>query len=167
MGLISLSIQACQGLTTYYSAWRSYDEEIRQIYRNVDELKITCENLERELQRIAQDQEPAVQQIFKLIVLCRDGINSLAQALDRCHLTQIPDSIATRIGLLRARALYPFKKQTLQTLQDNVRGVQGNLTGALQILQLYVNWYWKTLKTTKSISTATFQLDMSNNFHPW
>ena len=53
VGLISLSIQSSQGLMSYYSAWKSYDEQIGHTHQNLDELRITCENLERELQRIA------------------------------------------------------------------------------------------------------------------
>lgn len=136
VGLLSLSIQSCQGLTSYYSAWRSYDEQISQTYRNVEELKVTCENLDRGLQKISQDQEPAVQQVVRLIASCQDGIQSLHHALDRCHSTQVPHSLAAKIELYRARALYPFRKQTLQTLKDTVQSIQGNLGSALQILQL-------------------------------
>lgn len=136
VGLLSLSIQSCQGLTSYYSAWKSYDEQIRQTYRNVEELKVTCENLERELQRITQVQEPAVQQVVRLIVSCQDGIQSLRHALDRCDSIQVPHSLAERIEIYRARALYPFRKQTLQILKDTVQGIQGNLGSALQILQM-------------------------------
>ena len=139
VGLISLGIQSCQGLTSYYSAWISYDEQISQTSRNVDELRITCENLEYELQRIDQDQAPAVQQVAKLIVSCQDGIDSLRCALQRCHSTQIPQNLAAKIHLYRSRALYPFRKQTLQSLKDTVHNMQGNLSTALQILQLYVD----------------------------
>lgn len=141
VGLISLSIQSCQGLTSYYSAWKSSDEDIRQIYQNVEELKITCEGLERELQRITQAQELAVQQVVKLIVSCQHGIQSLRHALDRCHSTKVPHSLAERMEIYRARALYPFRKQTLQVLKDNLQSIQGNLGSALQILQMYVKHY--------------------------
>lgn len=136
VGLISLSIQTCQGLTSYYSAWKSHDEQISHTYRSLDELRVTCENLDRELPRITQYQDPAVRQVDRLIASCKDGINNLRHALDQCHSTQIPQTLTAKIESYRARALYPFKKQTLQTLKDIVHGVQGNLSSALQILQL-------------------------------
>lgn len=139
VGLISLSIQSCQGLTSYYSAWKSYDAEISQTYHNVDELMITCENLQRELQSIIQVQGPAVQQVVRLIASCEVGIQNLRQALDRCHSTQVPHSFVAKTALYRTRALYPFRKQTLQTLKDTVQSIQSNLGSALHILQLYVN----------------------------
>lgn len=67
VGLISLSIQSSQGLISYYSAWKSYDEQIGHTHQNLDELRITCEYLERELQRIVQYQEPAIQSVARLI----------------------------------------------------------------------------------------------------
>ena len=136
IGLISLSIQLCQGLTSYYSAWRSYDQQVSHTYHNLDELRITCGILERELQRITQYQEPAVRQVVRLIVSCQDGTNSLRHALEQCHSTQIPQTLTAKFDLYRARALYPFKKQTLRTLEDNVHSIQGNLSSALLILQL-------------------------------
>ncbi len=140
VGLISLGIQSCQGLTSYYSAWKSYDEQISQTYRNIDELKITCENLERELQRMTVDQDPAIQQVVRLITSCQDGIHDLCYALGHCRSTKVPHSLDAKIKLFRARALYPFRKQTLETLIDSVHSIQSNLGSALQILQLYVRW---------------------------
>lgn len=90
--------------------------------------------LERELQKITQHQESAVQQVIRLIASCQDGIESLRHALARCHSTQVPHSLAARVELCGARALYPFRKQTLRTLKDAVQSVQGNLGSALQIL---------------------------------
>ena len=167
VGLISLSIQSCQGLASYYSAWKSYDEQIGHTYRNLDELRITCENLERELQRITQYQEPAVQQVVRLIASCQDGINSLGHALEKCHSVQIPDTLTAKIRLYRDRALYPFRKQTLQRLRDTVHDIQGNLSSALQILQLYVERSQRSLESTEAIFKVMFRLNKSRNLLFW
>lgn len=167
VGLISLSIQSCQGLTSYYSAWRSYDEQISQTYRYVDELRLTCEHLERELQNISQIQKPAVEQVVELIASCQDEIHSLRYALDRCHSTHLPQSLGEKIVLHRARLLYPFKKQTLQTLKGTVHDIQGNLGSALQVLQLYVNRYQRKTESTKAAFAVIFRLGMSKDLHPW
>ena len=150
VGLISLSIQSCQGLTSYYSAWNSYDEQIGHTHRNLDELRITCENLERELQRITQYQEPAVQQVVRLIASCQHGINSLRHALEQCHSVPIPDTPIAKIKLYRARALFPFRKQTLERLKNTVNSIQSNLGNALQILQLYVEQSQRNVESTEA-----------------
>ena len=167
VGLISLSIQSCQGLTSYYSAWKSYDEQIGHTHRNLDELRITCENLERELQRITQYQEPAVQQVVRLIASCQEGINSLRYALEQCQSVQIPDTLTTKIKLYRARALFPFRKQTLQRLRDSVHSVQGNISSALQILQLYVESSQRSLIGTEAIFTVMFRLNKNRDWLSW
>ena len=105
----------------------------------MDDLRITCENLERELQRIAEDQNPAVQQVVKFVTSRQDSIQNRYMALGQCHSTHIPDSLTAKFRRYRARALYPFRKQTLQVLEDDVRSIQGNLSSALQTLQLYVS----------------------------
>lgn len=167
VGLISLSIQSCQGLASYYSAWKSYDEQIGHTHRHLDELRITCETLERELQRITQNQEPAVQQVVRLIASCQDGINGLRHALEQCHSVQIPHTLAAKLELYRARALYPFRKQTLKTLQDHVHSVQGNLSSALQVLQLYAGRYQRSCEITNATLPAISPLGMSKVLHSW
>ena len=156
VGLISLSIQSCQGLTSYYSAWKSYDEQVGHTYRNLDELRITCENLKCELQRTIHYQGPAVQQVVRLIASCQDGISSLHHALEQCRSVQIPDTLTAKIKLYRDRALYPFRKQTLQRLEDTVHSIQGNLGSALQLLQLYVEQSRRSLESTEATLQSCF-----------
>ena len=54
VGLITLGLQSCQGLALYYSAFKSIDDELGQAYQDINELKITCENLEGVIRRTAQ-----------------------------------------------------------------------------------------------------------------
>jgi uncharacterized protein YoxC len=136
IGSLSLSIQCCEGLTNYYSDYKSYSDEINRILQRTDELKITCHNLERELQGRTQSIEPTAQQAIRLIATCQDNIQKLDHALSQCRSTQMPQNLTAKIQLFRAKSLYPFKKRTLQTLEEAVNSVQRNLGSALQTLQL-------------------------------
>ena len=136
VGLISLSIQCCEGLTKYYSDYKSCSEEINQIILSTDELRLTCQNIEGELQRLSQTQQPVIQQIIRLIASCRTGMQNLNDALGQCISTQLPSKLPAKLQQFRVRALYPFKKRTLQTLKDTVHGLQNNLQSALLILQM-------------------------------
>lgn len=136
VGLISLSIQCCKGLTSYYSDYRSYSDEINRTFQRMDELKITCCNLKRELEGRAQPIEPTAVQAIGLIASCQNNIQKLDHALNQCRTTQLPKEISARIQSIRAKGLYPFKKKTLQTLEEAVNSVQKNLGSALQTLQL-------------------------------
>ena len=143
VGLLTLGIQSCQGLASYYSAFKSMDDEIGQAYHNINELQITCENLEGELQRILQKEGRVIQQIVSLIASCQNGIENLRSALDRCSSSHIPQNLAGKLELYRIKMFYPLKKQTLQTLKDTVHNTQVNIGCALQILQLYVRGFFE------------------------
>ena len=136
ISLISLSIQCCQGLTNYYSDYTSYSDDINRIFQRIEELTIICQNLERELQRHIQPIEPTAQQAIRLIASCQSDIQKLDQALSQCRTIQLPQSFTAKIQSFRAKSLYPFKKKTLQTLEEAVNSVQRNLGSALQTLQL-------------------------------
>lgn len=139
IGLVSLSIQCChlcEGLTKYYSDYRSYSDEINQIVVEIDELKFICQNIECELQRLPQIQAAVVQPIERLIASCRSGIQRLENTLDQCRSTQLPNNFPEKLQKFRVRAAYPFKKRTLQALRNNVQILRTNLQSALIILQL-------------------------------
>ena len=139
VGLVSLSIQACEGLTRYYNDYRSQSEEINSLFQRVEDLKNMCENLKRELRRrLRQTLEPLDDQVAKLISSCRDGISDLESALKTCSTTKKPASRVARLNQLRLRIAYPFKKSTIQRLNEYVHRVQGNLQSALQVVQMYV-----------------------------
>ena len=138
LGLISLSIQACQILTSYCASWRSFNKDINQIHRDIDEFKAVCENLELELQSIPRCQENVVQQVFRLIISCRDEVEILSETASRCDARK-RDGVSAKVKLFCARALYPFTKQELQSLKEAVSSGKDNLRDALGTLQLYVN----------------------------
>ena len=149
VGLISLCIQACHGLSSCYASWRSHDKDISQIYRDIDELRVTCENLEHELQKYTHERESAMQQVVRLIASCRSGIESLGNAAKKNN-TRNSDKLETISGkmkLLRIKSLYPFTKRELIELRETVRSTRDNLRDALQTLQLYVKDCGWSLRT--------------------
>lgn len=52
VGVISLGIQVCQGLVSYYKNWKSFDDDIAHLYAKIDGLRITLENLEHTLPKL-------------------------------------------------------------------------------------------------------------------
>lgn len=51
VGIASLGITVCQGLLSYYDAWRSYDHDISSTYSDVDDLSKTLILLKTTLQQ--------------------------------------------------------------------------------------------------------------------
>ena len=136
VGLISLSISCCEGLTKYYSDYRSHSDEVNHMIANIDELKIICQNVQIELQGRINPQERATQQAVRLIDTCLENVRKLDDALVKCRATTLPQDLTAKIMAFRAKALYPFRKRTLQTLIRAVDDVHKNLGSALQMLQL-------------------------------
>lgn len=136
VGLVSLSIQCCEGLTSYYSDCSSYSDEINRTLQHIDELTIICRNLERELQGRAQSTDSISKQVIRLITSCHDNIHKLEYALSQCRTTKLPDTFIAKAQAFRAKVLYPFRKKTLQSLEECINSVQRNLGSALQTLEV-------------------------------
>ena len=155
IGIVSLGLQSCQGLASYYSSWKSYDEEIRQTHRGVDELMLNCEILSSILQETIHDRGLAVLQVVRLITLCQEDIESLRDTLRQCQRTQLPHNLAARFERYRTRALYPFKKKTILRLKVAVHNALGNLQLALYILNLYAHRHLDHKLETESYLQAS------------
>ena len=137
VGLISLSIQACEGLTRYYHDFRSHDQEISSFHQDIEDLKRMCKNLEHQLRRSRRRSEPLDHQLTDLISSSRDGIKRIQCAVERCSSIEKPQSQIARLNQLRLRLVYPLRKGTIQGLNETVHRVQRNIQTALQILQVY------------------------------
>ena len=84
VGVISLGIQVCQGLVTYYERWKSFDNDIVRLHDNVDELKTTLENLEHILPKFRDSNVNIVTDVEKKIVSSFNGIRKLKEVLEKC-----------------------------------------------------------------------------------
>jgi hypothetical protein len=50
VGIASVSIQVCQGLLSYYDAWKSYDSDVSSTYNGIADLSKTLTILKTTLQ---------------------------------------------------------------------------------------------------------------------
>ena len=134
-GLISLSISCCAGLANYYSDFNSCSDELNYMVISLEELRSLCQTIDSQLQGRNQVQEPTAQ-VVRLIAQCRDKVQELDVTLFECRKTKLSQDTTTKMTLFQAKALYPFKKKTLQRLKETVDDVHKNLGSALQILQM-------------------------------
>ena len=83
----------------------------------------------------AQDTEiPA--QVRTSIIACERSLRMLEQATLRYGSMDLPNSVNDRLRLFRKRALYPFRRETLQDLKSTLEGLQMNLDSAVNVLNL-------------------------------
>jgi hypothetical protein len=142
MGVVSLSIQVCNGLFTYYQDFKSQDEEIRAVMRDLGDLAQTLELLHSTISRrdLSRLHTAEVDHLNVLGSHSREGITTLKAVLEKFQKHEAKDWVA-RLKAASRKAVYPFQKQTIQELQTAVSGLRSNVTIALQVLQLLVVFY--------------------------
>lgn len=131
VGVISLGIQVCQGLVSYYADWKSRDDDIDRILDKLRGLGETLENLKSEILKLQDSNAKEIKDVNTKILSCDAGIHRLQTVLNKCCSSPSANSVHNFFQ----KTIYPFKKATLQELDASVKDLQGNLdTGLLSLL---------------------------------
>jgi hypothetical protein len=138
VGIASLGIQVCQGLLSYYSDWKDYNLDISSTYDAITDLGKTLILLKSTLGREEVDQERA-ERVKTCLQDCEAALLALENERHSLQRYVKPEGKREKVRLVLQRSWYPFKKETLEKLKDNVVGVQERLKFALQVLQLDIN----------------------------
>ena len=77
VGVASLGIQACQGLLSYYDAWKSYDSDISSTYDAITDLSKTLILLKTTLQQ--QEDEERLGRVRSCVKDCEDALLELEE----------------------------------------------------------------------------------------
>ncbi|KAL5002549.1 hypothetical protein BDV10DRAFT_191363 [Aspergillus recurvatus] len=160
-GLLSLGIQVTQSLIDFYSAYKDQDSDLIQITQNLGNLLVIFTALDDALQshRLRIDDQDLLKSIDKSIWACNEIIKELEA---ECHKFQ--EASATgfkgRIQSAGRRVAYPFRKSTLQKLEEDISEIRENLSLALDVLQLKNN-----NKLQEEISELKLLLERINATH--
>ncbi len=136
VGVISLGIQTCQGLVSYYEKWKSFDDDIAHLQIKIDELRTTLQNLDQILQKFKDSNAAILKDVETKVVSAINGIRKLEAVLAKCQSSGPADSVQGKANKLWKHTSYPFKKTTLQELKSNVTDLQYNLHTSLHALEL-------------------------------
>lgn len=134
VGIVSLGIQVCQGLLSYYDSWKSYDSDISSTYNAITDLSKTLTLLKTTLQR--ETDKERVRRVRVCMKDCEDALLKLEEK--RCSLQKYgqPEGLRQKMRSGLQRSWYPFRKETLGALKASVTDVQERLKLTLQVLQL-------------------------------
>lgn len=135
-GIVSLGLMVCQGLISYYSCWVSQDDEIDHIVRKTQDLQNMFEVLQGPLQRLTTEHNSARSQVENSIRSCERSIDQLSKFLEKCKPVKTASALPEKLRDLRRKALFPFRKDALDQLRNALDDLLGNLSFALQVLQL-------------------------------
>lgn len=138
VGIISLGIQVCQGLITYCSNFKAFDEDIANIRRKSEGLQDLLLALEGPLRRAEAGDGNVSAQVRGRVLDCEGGLRSLADAMQKYGSFPAPTNLEDKLRLLGKKTVYPFKKSTLRELTTTLESLQANIQLAVTCLTLYV-----------------------------
>ena len=136
-GLISLAIQVTQSIVDFYNTAMNQDSDITRMTKRLASLLTTFKSLERILsdRRSHNDEKDLVYSIEASIKDCDESIHDLQDECERFKKAS-PAGLASAVRGVGRRATYPFRKSTLQRLDENIGEMRANLSSALSVLQL-------------------------------
>ena len=138
VGVISLGIQVCQGLKSYYDNWTSFDDDIAHLHAKIDGLRDTLEILEHVLFKFRNSNPDMVADVEMKISSSIKSIRKLEEIITKYHSPMSANTIQQKGYRLLQRTFYPLKKATLQELKNNVTDLEHNLQTSLLGLNLQV-----------------------------
>jgi hypothetical protein len=136
-GLLSLGIQVTQSLVNFYATYKDQDTDLAKVAQNLDNLQSIFRALDVavEERRSQADPQLLLREVEKAVQKCEEIITDLQSECDKFQ----KDSAAglrDRVKIAGRRAAYPFRKSTIQKLEEDVSDIRENLSFALDVLQL-------------------------------
>ena len=140
VGIISLGIQVTTSLVKLYSSYKGRESDIIRMTEKLDGLLVILQSVETTLsgRKFHVDERSLIQRIETSIKSCDEMIQELQ---DECSKISKSSSDGTTAAIKRAgrRVAYPFRKSTLQKLDEEINDLRANLSTALDVLQLKDN----------------------------
>jgi hypothetical protein len=135
VGIVSLGLTVCQSLVSYYGLWKSHDEQVKEAVTRIGELENVLDVLSGRLARLPSNHEVS-SQVETLAVSCKASMKKLGDIFKECRKTGTPSTLKEKIQAQGRKALFPFKKDTLESIKATSRDIIGVLNIALETLQV-------------------------------
>lgn len=136
VGVVSLGLTVCQGIVKYYTAFKGQDEELDQAVEKASRLASLLEVLQPRLECHRDTHPVTVQRVEECLIGCYEAIKKLEELLSKCKQESQSEGFRDKLRTFRQRTLFPFKKETLQSLRCAVSDCQENVDTAMSILQM-------------------------------
>ena len=138
-GFVSLGIEVCKGLISYYRAWKAHDREIETALERLTDLERTLQNLSAILsivETLDDTTSEDLQEAHRWIISCTAALNKLHGTLVKSASINQPAGILDKVHNIRVRTTHFFNIGLLKSLRSDVAETQNNLDRAIQILML-------------------------------
>lgn len=131
VGVISVGIQACQVIVSYCQAWRGYDEDIQSIARKADGLRTPLRVLRKMIEDTEKVNPEIASDLKEKTMSIQRAVTRLKTTTDRYGPTLSPE--ASRLRSQFKKAAYPFRKQTLHDMANDLDSIRTVLHTTLQV----------------------------------
>ena len=139
-GLISLGVTVSQSLVDFYALYKDLDSDLNGTMKRLESLLDIFRYLEETIssRKFQTGEQDLVNNIEASISECDNLIHELQAECERFSKTS-SDSVKAAIRIAGRRATYPFRRSTLQKVDEDIDEIRANLSSALEVLQLKDN----------------------------
>ncbi|KAK2811859.1 hypothetical protein FQN50_001897 [Emmonsiellopsis sp. PD_5] len=138
VGVISLGLTVCQGLVKYYQSWKDCGDDIKAMTDSTENLmeSLSLIDLQLKSDHLKPD---LVSQVEASIKLCQHRMQALNSELEKLKDEAGSGKLKQKLNIQSRRLQYPFKQGTIRRLGDMVSGLRGNISVALEALQIHAS----------------------------
>lgn len=168
-GLISLGIQTTQHLVDYYTLYKNRDEDLLKTVKQLQILLQSLRSVDTEVHaRNWRSADSALLGIIEeSIHASEDTIRELEIVLKKLR-TEPSQNFGSKIKASSRRVAYPFKRSTLEKLNEDVDDCCDHLSIALQALELREHQNTQNdIEVVKAVVKNTHAHQINANIRDW
>lgn len=136
-GLITLGIQVTQSLVNFYNSYKDIDSDLVGIAQKLEVLLEVFSSLDKAIsnRNFQEDERDLIKNIETSI---RSWEGLIQELHDECKNFSKTSSnrVEATVRIAGRRATYPFRKSTLQRLDEDIGEIRTNISSALEVLHL-------------------------------
>jgi hypothetical protein len=135
-GFLSLGIQVTQTLVDFYSVYKNQDNDVAKITQNIENLRCTFRSLKIAVQQHQSqaNTKELLQEVGKATHRCQEIVKELEIECQKLQTVSGTDR-RCRVRDVGRRVAYPFRKSTIQKIEEDIGEIRNNLSFALDVLQ--------------------------------
>jgi hypothetical protein len=135
--VISAGIAVTNSLVDFYTSYKHQDSKLRSTTEKLQDLLDIFESLRNSVsnRKFQLDEQSLVEKIEASILTCEEMIEELRSECEKFNKSTAHGFIGV-VQVAGRRATYPFRKSTLEKLDEDIDEIRDNLNFALAALQL-------------------------------
>lgn len=168
-GLISLGIQVTQSLVDFYTSYRDQDSDLAATTKKLESLLDIFQQLKETLasRRFEADERSLIKKIENTIKDCDESVKELQDEYQKFTEASL-NGAKHAIKVAARRVTYPFRRSTLQKLDEDIGELRTNVSFALNVLQVKDNKRIQDdINDTKSLLDLVRASQVSADIRDW